>query len=324
VRCRKCGNRVPPGDECCVYCGARTGPLPLRIVLGLGGRLPARVKWATAIMFAIGIASAIVVVVPGGFTSSPHSSQNDILPTPRPSPPLLVNEASEVPNPPPTVTSRYISSTAPVIDGILTSGEWGEPAFTKTFEYLVGNVTKTAEMLGYFMNNEESLYVAITASADGFEQDILNKFGEERVLVWAHLYFDNDGNGILKGGVDMKCIRRYPWVESESWRYHYQDFYLTSDGGVAEDDQKNGKGAAIHMADAYTYEFQIPLDSGEFGDLSSKPGDIIGMKAVLHIVLWSGTGYEILGGGEAGWPAASGLFDGSTYSKLVLSGGSAS
>ena len=55
------------------------------------------------------------------------------------------------------VESEY-AATRPVIDGVLTAGEWNEPAFHSNIQYSMGDTGKTGDVTGYFMNDDTNLY----------------------------------------------------------------------------------------------------------------------------------------------------------------------
>ena len=263
-------------------------------------RLPTWAKWVSG--FALtGVTGAIIIVAWQAF--APASQP---VPTSLPAILLTYEDASTLIERP-TVYSAYISTTAPTVDGILTSGEWPEPAFTKTFDYTVEDIKKTGDMNGYFMNDEDFLYTAITFSAEDFKENIL----EEEVGFWSlNVRFDGDNDGIIATGNDIASF----------WRSSYSDSHVSDEGDEANDVRLNGFGACQFSPGkkTYTYEFQIPLNSGDSEDLAVNTGDTIGIK--VNVIEWqpklSGKGYSNIG--SVGWPEAQGKLDGSTYGRLVL------
>lgn len=305
MKCRKCGHSIPPGDKHCVYCGAPTGPLPLRVALGLSGRLPPWAKWLSVSVTVIGIVALVVtsVLKSDGFT------------------PLLfqLKELADTTMSLVTVNSKYATSL-PVIDGILEPGEWTEPTFTKSFDYQVGNVSKTGEMVGCFMNSEKYLYCAVVVSAEDFKKENFKKNKMEDAGFFLYLHFDNNNDGIIEKGEDIKVIEILMGGRTPPW---YNDDYADPDKNWPQSDwgggdsaymnaKRNGLGSASYSdsTGCLTYEFSIPLNDGDPLDLSAKPGDTIGIKVRLE--------ERNYGGVFIGWPIGRGVNMGSTYAKLTL------
>jgi len=328
MKCRSCGRQIPHSDNHCVYCGARTGPLPLRVVLGLSGRLPTWVKLLTGFAFIVGIAALIATMALNGSSSSPNPPL-PVLPGPTvtgtepPVPSFRLNEPSGAPIAYSTVNSDWAVSL-PIIDGILTPGEWTGPPFTKSFEYLIGNVSKTGEMVGYFMNDDEYLYIAVTASAEDFKEGGFNKIEMEGVYFSLYLHFDNDNDGILEQGEDIKGLEMDIWDALTGQGYYYHDSYTNLDwiAEPTEDDVQNGEASMAYPGNTscLTYEFRIPLNTGDPNDLAVNPGDTTGVKVRLveGQAFYMNSGPSMHSVASVGWPVGRGLIDGSTYGKLVL------
>ena len=316
MKCSSCGRGIPPGDKYCVYCGSTTGFLPIRMLRGWIGSLPvwARLAGAITILASVGVGVA--------FTLSDDSKSTTPVPTAAPLASFQLKEAADAPIPYANVNSKYTSSE-PTIDAKLTPGEWTEPAFTKSFEYLIGNVSKGGEMVGYFMNDDEYLYVAVTVSADDFREDVFKQFEMEGVNFSLELRFDGDGDGVIRSGDDIRTIRPHFW-ESSNPGYNYYDngsfdeestmFYMSIAWG-----QTNGEGTMSYpgQTTTYTYELSVPLSSGNSNDLNLKPGDTIGVKVIFRegqdLANNSWRPYESIG-----WPVARGILDGRTYGKITL------
>ena len=286
------------------------------MALGLGGRIPTWARWLVSVMLVCVVIVMSVFLLQKPTSPAPTPDPTPVTtmtpiitvtPTSASTPAILLTEDASTLIERPTVYSAYISTRAPTVDGILTPGEWPEPAFTKTFDYTVEDTKKTGDMNGYFMNDEDFLYAAITVSADDFKENIL----EEEVGFWSlNLWFDGDNDGIIGIGND---IARF-------WRSMYSDSHIGEEGYEVSDVKLNGFGACNFSPGnrTYVYEFQIQLDSGDPEDLAVKPGDTIGIKVVL--VEWvpspSVNHWNRLG--SVGWPIGQGVLDGSKYGKLAL------
>ena len=322
MKCKKCGRRIPHGDKYCVYCGSTTGFLPLRFVHGWIGRLPVwvRLTGAATSLFIIGFLITFLLI----------SKHTTLTPTPTPQPTLThqsekpltsfqLKESANLSTQPPTVNSKYTSS-APTVDGIITPGEWTEPTFTKTFDYSIGNISKVGELVGYFMNDDDNLYVAITVSAEDFHEDIFDEFEKEGVGFALELRFDGDNDNIVTEREDVRTIGRdfYDNLNLRHFEYNNGSFCSMSGILLCGDGNTNGAGNMSYPGDTntFTYEFSIPLNSGNPGDLAVKPGDTVGLKVILGERQTLDGSYRVLE--SVGWPIGGGVLDGSTYGKLVL------
>jgi hypothetical protein len=287
------------------------------LLSGWIGSLPVWARLAAAVI----ILASMGVVIAFNLSNKPSNEPESITPVPTAAPlaSFQLKEAADAPIPYANVNSKYISSV-PTIDAILTPGEWTEPAFTKSFEYLIGNVSKTGEMVGYFMNNDEYLYVAVTVSADDFREDVFKQFEKEGVSFSLNLRFDGDGDGIIRSGDDIRYIQPHFW---ESWYpgYNYYDNYSFVDESTMNSTrgQTNGEGTVSYtdQTSTYTYELSVPLSSGNSGDLNVKTGDTIGVK-VIFIEGQTLDNYTLWSRGAIGWPVLRGIIDGSTYGKVTL------
>lgn len=300
MKCRKCGRRIRPGDKHCVYCGLATGPLSLRKVRGFVEIMPLWARWVGAFIILAGIGVIIAFTILNNHESTRPMWAPEAAP-------FQLKESSDAPISDVAVNSEYALS-APAIDGMLSPGEWPAPTFTKDFEYLIGHVSKTGDMngyftkvsktgkmSGYFMNDEQNLYVAITVSADDFREDNFRLIEEEGFGFVPEVRFDGDSDGVISQGDDIRTMTpncgeslnpkaiyyRNGSFDEESW-WFYIDIYSG---------HNNGKGAVsfpTRSTGTYTYEFSIPLHSGSSNDLSVKPGDTIGIKVILREVQIAG------------------------------------
>ena len=260
-------------------------------------RMPAWGKWLT-VLAVIGIAGVMAIILPKIFISSQSSV-----------PVMLMPENINTSGSPPSIYSKYLSTSAPTIDGVLTPSEWPEPAFDKTFTYSFQNEEKTGVMKGYFMNDNNSLYVATTITAEDFNPDIFEK---EKALLALDIFFDENNDGILRKGEDNKKF----------WQFQYEDWHQEQEDrpySTTWDEQQDGKGVCIYSdtTGIYIYECQIPLNSGDNEDLAVKPGDVMGIRLVLTEYIeteaskrWENIGFD-------SWPTGQGWIDG-PYGQLVL------
>ena len=204
------------------------------------------------------------------------------------------------------------TSTPPIFDGVLgAEGEdWGKAVATKTLSYtnsLTGE-SETHEMNVYARYDDNNLYIAVTVENDEFFTD---KEYERNSRLW--IYFDGNNNGIIEENEDAQ---RFPWD------LMHGDFHLTADGSRVQDEQSDGGGrwrfetVSGNLGNA-TYEFEIPLNSGDPQDLSITPGSTVGIKIEyeeMHYSEKTGT-FDTVGGDT--WPRGHRL-DGLTYAKLTL------
>jgi len=204
------------------------------------------------------------------------------------------------------------TSTPPLFDGILgADGEdWGKAVATKTLSYtnsLTGE-SETHEMNIYARYDDNNLYIAVTVENDDFWEDAKR----DRDLLW--IYFDGNNNGIIEENED---IQRFPWDERRG------DFHFTEDGGWAQDEQLNEGGRWRCMETSgglsnYTYEFEIPLNSGDPQDLSIAPGSTVGMKIEFQEMHYFEEKQAWSAVGEDAWPSKGEVLDGLSYGKLTL------
>ena len=210
---------------------------------------------------------------------------------------------------PPIVYSNS-TSTPPTIDGLLIQNEWGSPEIVKTLNYINCDTSEseTHEMAVYFMNDNTYLYIAIKITNEDFESDDV----QDQDVDVIELYFDNDNDGVIEPNEDIKNF----------WNLEYDDWFYTGNWSWCSDSKKDGEGAAKHSNHTigdYTYEFRIPLNSGDDQDLSVTSDCTIGVKILYREMYYSSADGYWYGAGEDGWPTEGERFDGSTYGKLVLS-----
>ena len=273
-------------------------------------RIPAFPKLKpVAISLAVITFIVVLSALIGTRANPPEENSSGTVATSVNAPVILTPQSVATSSPHPTINSKYVSAKAPLIDGVLSTSEWPEPAFSKTFTYSFQNEEKTGVMKGYFMNDDNSLYVATTVTAKDFRPDILEK---EKALLALDIFFDENNDGILRKGEDNKKF----------WQFQYEDWHQRQENkpyGTTWEEQQDGKGACIYSdtADTYVYECQIPLNSGDNEDLAVEPGDVMGIRLVLSEYIeteasnrWENIGFD-------SWPTGQGWIDG-PYGQLVL------
>lgn len=200
----------------------------------------------------------------------------------------------------PSVHSVF-ATTKPTIDGILSLGEWGTPAISKTLSYL----NETHQMHVYFKNDAKNLYIA--ATIDNEDVPGIGTFD------FFMLAFDNNNNGKPDTNEDIKAFHTTTYYDG-----HFAD---STGNTIARDSQTNGNAQAVYLpnsaAGAYTYEFEIPLDASDVQD--SKIGNSVGLyiffgETILDLTTsnWTYSGWD-------SWPTRALLWtDQITYGKIYL------
>jgi hypothetical protein len=135
--------------------------------------------------------------------------------------------------------------SAPVIDGIKSSGEWD--AATAVAVFPGGTL--------YYTNDDSQLYIALEVadatlqSADGFR-----------------IRFDDTLDGLATVGDNELRLR----MDS------YDDMHRTPFGWGVFDTQENGRGAAGSSAGVHFFEVAFPLNIEDVNDFALSAGDQVG------------------------------------------------
>jgi hypothetical protein len=302
MRCRVCGKPVRRGDKNCVNCGAKLRHFPL---------------WITAVSIFALIAVAATLV----WLFTPLNPDNRTTTSKMNGPQLLALQQAENSSVQQTTAySKLLSTTPPIIDGVLTSYEWQKPpALTKTFEYIINGVNKTGNIAIYFINDDSSLYYAMTVTAGDFREEY---FKNEAVQFLLSISFDGNNDGTMGTGDDIRLFhigimqKNYAKLQS-----YFEDGHLHRLGNYERDASQDGKGAVTFedSKSTFTYEGLIPLNSGDPEDLSVKPGDTVRTKIDLsqvRVINFNRSLSEHVG--DWTWPIAGARYDINTYGKLVL------
>ena len=321
MNCPKCGQLIPTGDKHCVYCGASTGLLPFRLLRRAGEKLPIWVKLLGTVAF-LGVVATTALMVGNSDNADQGGNQNGDQRVGTHMWILSISEYPTTPVPAPVITSKYISGTEPIIDGVMSHDEWGQPAFTKTFQYTIEGIDGTGYMEGYFMNDNDDLYAAIELKAEDFEESLLERLG---IYFNVDIYFDGDNDGIMRPGEDVKRIYSRLFEHSGIHSHYYDLNFNTNEWWMVKSDSlENGKGATTYSdsRSAYTFEFKIPLKSGDPEDIEVEAGNTMGIYVALR------GGHELKAQESYvihvsyGWPTSEGYPSAETYAKLILASGS--
>ena len=317
MNCPKCRKRIPPGDKHCVYCGASTGFLSVRILRNLAWRLPTWAKWLGGLgsICIIAVLAFYILLFNSTNGSSTNSTNGNNLEPPSDILVLLTPEQEDMPVPRPVIYSKYLSGVAPPIEGVLQAGEWTEPAFIKPFIYSIDGKEKSGDIAGYFMNDDEFLYAAITVSAEDFKEDYMDNNSGTRFSLY--MYFDGENDDIITMGEDFKSVSGNSYTDG-----HLEvDAYGRPSPKYQESRHGSGYATSSIESNTLVYELEIPLDSGDADDISVNEGDTIGLLICFDQEWFIPDSYELRFIGRIGWPIA-GWFDvASMYGKLVLAAG---
>jgi len=148
---------------------------------------------------------------------------------------------------------------SPKIDGVIDADEWKT---TKAIEFDMVftslNPPKTLARKCQFrvMNSGNGLYAALRVP-DETRQQSLNPLE----IDFAQLAFCRGKE--VGVGDDRKVLA--PGI--------YVDKHVSGPGTDADDARRDGRGAAVYKDGVYTFEWAVPLDSGDKQDLQVEPGD---------------------------------------------------
>jgi hypothetical protein len=149
----------------------------------------------------------------------------------------------------------------PVIDGTIGVDEWKDAKAIAFDLELIGinpaaKASRSCELR--VMNSANALYIALKVPAETVHGSI-NPID----IDFAMLAFCK-GNQ-LQNGDDRKVIG--PGI--------YADKHFVAPNKDADDTHKDGLGAVGHEKGVYSFEWALPLDSGDDQDLRAKPGDSV-------------------------------------------------
>ncbi len=146
------------------------------------------------------------------------------------------------------VELEAFTSTPPIIDGIMSPGEWDSACA------MVFNSTSTSRThVLYVMNDQDNLYLAVRRY-----DETPGESGD-----WVTFTFDNDHEGLIEDGDDRISIRGPPPGEFEDW--FYSGAIPVSDSGWQYEGTVDGSGA-VGIDGTYTiFEISHPLNSGDYG-----------------------------------------------------------
>src|SRR5262245_6658044 len=167
--------------------------------------------------------------------------------------------------------------TPPTIDGAIDPGEWRD-AKAIDFDLEMAGVNPAAKGTRkcqlWVMNSANALYVALRVPQEKSHTSI-NPID----IDFAMLAFCRGDK--LQPGDDRKVIA--PGI--------YADKHFVGPNVDADDKQKDGRGAVGHEKGFYSFEWAIPLDSGDPQDLKANPGD----KVRFNLAYFDGFRAEMKG-----------------------------
>jgi hypothetical protein len=152
-------------------------------------------------------------------------------------------------------------TTPPTIDGTIAAEEWKDAKhFSFDLEMTTvnppGKSSRPCEL--WIMNSANALYVAFQVPDETLNATLNPLDYDLAILAFCR-------GKQLQAGDDRKVIA--PGL--------YADKHFVSPGKDADDKQKDGRGVVAHEKGIYSFEWAIPLDSGDAEDLQAKPGDAV-------------------------------------------------
>lgn len=173
----------------------------------------------------------------------------------------------------PGVELEAFTSTSPMIDGIISPGEW-DAAATIDFTSTDFPIPHTL----YVMNDMDNLYLAV------------RRYDETPATAgdWVTFVFDNDNDGLMEDGDDRLYVSAPPPGTFDDW--FYSGAIPVADWGWQYEGTIDGSGAAGADGTYTIFEISHPLDSGDYGyidwqqtkmgphDFSLSPGDTVGFN----------------------------------------------
>jgi hypothetical protein len=170
-----------------------------------------------------------------------------------------------------TDINSYWASTTPIINGILSPGEWADAKIVNFQFYMRsrtdGSLQNTLNAKLYVKNDYDNLYVAVQIFNDTYwAQDLASRYKGFAIL------FNNNDNGTLGQGENGEGITT--WTGSPF--YSKNDLYYDKIGGQWDSDVNIGKtnDGAISFTHTnpvngalgnWTFEMSIPLVGSDVG-----------------------------------------------------------
>jgi hypothetical protein len=190
--------------------------------------------------------------------------------------PLIMPENVPVSTQPTVLKSQYVSSSTPIIDGVVGENEWGSPAMVEKLPYTVNGINKTGSISVYFMNNDTTLYFAMTVTAGDFRKEL---FMPDTWQFSVYLFFDGNNDGIISTGDEGRYYDLGLDPGNLSFINGFEDRHM-GDESIDRDSSQDGRGVSSFIEDksTFVYEGSIPLNSGDSEDLSAGPGDTLSLK----------------------------------------------
>lgn len=158
----------------------------------------------------------------------------------------------------PGVELKAFTSTPPIIDGIMSLGEWDD---ADTMDFNSTSYSSPTPHTLYVMNDMDNLYLAIRRY-----DETPGESGDFVIFT-----FDNDNDGLIEDGDDR--ILLYSPGEFEDW------YYVGATPVGEREENIDGSGAAGVDGNYTIFEISHPLDSGDYDhDFSLSFGDTVGFN----------------------------------------------
>jgi len=197
------------------------------------------------------------------------------------------------------------------IDGLMSPGEWDTaPEIERVLQYtdIKTDRPESHPMTIRYHADRYGLYLCVRVESEDFgdtvEMDILT------------VYLDNDGDGELEPGEDVKAV----------WAHIYNDYYmLPPEYGFRpeRDPVLDGQAAVSHTNPKgigdYIYEMLIPWHSGDARDLNLSEDADLGIKITYVESIRKGFSWRWKASPSSGFPDGR-YRDGKTYAKVRVSG----
>lgn len=183
------------------------------------------------------------------------------------------------------------TTAAPVIDGQFADGEWDaatiEPLSFFMIDLTTGEDTRFIPADLYLMNDHENLYIGLQIFGVPYNNEGVAGNGFDFVF----FFFDNDNDGLIEPGEDLKAVVTAQANIDFAQRGTYADQHqpIPEEEDDASDLHIDGLGRIVHSnvrgIGHYTIELAVPLDSGDPLDIRTEPGGEIRFNIALATAL---------------------------------------
>ena len=161
---------------------------------------------------------------------------------------------------PPTNFDSSPCQTPPTIDGVIGADEWRDApvhAFELNMIRLDPRATEKRPCELRVMNSANALYVALQVPDETIDNSLAPLMLDAAILAFCH-------GDQVKARDDRKVIALGI----------YRDKFVSAPGkGDSDDARQDGRGAMSRKNGKCSFEWALPLDSGDSDDLHARPGD---------------------------------------------------